>query len=225
VEIELDFPTDVMGEAPLVATMREYEAGQLVFESDEARGVIQVAPPSDPGDIPLAGGFNIKFTDSVTDQVREIRNGQFEVAAPAPAAEYSDAPYAESTWDDPDFGIVIDIWVVVTDETDPVYEEPADPADWSDYDSGGCEGDTYDSDDSYYHDESSGCESGDWDTTDTDSGGCEGDTYDDDSDSGFDCEGDSVEAARPSPRAMAMLLPLLALFLTRSLVRRGRHHR
>ena len=229
VEIELDFPADMAGEVPLVASMREFDDGEATFESTSARGVIQISPPP-RGEVPESGGFNIKFTapgpDSVEgtddDEVREIRSGRFEAASSPPPGVVYEPPYADTSWDDPDFGLIIEIWV--TSETD-------DTTYYEDDTAGGCEGDTYDDsydddysgcssdtyDDPYYDD--SGCGS---DTTFGDSSGCEGDTYDGGTDGGCSCEGDDTYASSgPDRRALALLLPVLALFSVRSLRRRA----
>ncbi len=228
VEIEMDFPTDVAGDVPLRAVMREYTGGEPTFASDAASGLIQVAPPGGSNRVPASGGFNLKFVShgpdgepsTDDDQVREIRNGRFELDVPPAAGEIYDTGYPESAWDDPDFGVIIEIWVTVEDEYDDTWDDGYDDGT---YDSGGCEGDTYDEYDTYDYDDSGGCDGGDWTSSDTDSGGCEGDTYDDTS-GGFDCdcEGDAAMAARPSRRAFALFLPVFAIFLTRSLLRRRR---
>ncbi|MBW2261071.1 MAG: hypothetical protein JRG91_03780 [Deltaproteobacteria bacterium] len=244
VEIEMDFPTDVAGDVPLRAVMREYAGGEPTFESDTASGVIQVAPPGGSNRIPAAGGFNLKFVShgpdgepsTGDDEVREIRNGRFELDDQPAVGDTYDVSYPESAWDDPDFGVVIEIWVYPDGEYDDDYyeddtyssggctgDEYQDDTYDDTYDSGGCEGDTYDDTYDYTYD-SGGCDSGDWTSSDTDSGGCEGDTYDDTSgDTGCDCEGDSaLTASRPSRRTFALFVPVFAIFITRSLLRRRR---
>ena len=238
VEIEMDFPTDVTGDVPLSAAMREYSGEGRTFESDAASGIIQVAPPGGSNRIPASGGFNLKFVShgpdgepgTDDDEVREIRNGRFELEqAPATGDTY-DTGYTDSTWDDPDFGVIIEIWVYPDGTYDDYYEdEPAgsgcegdtyDDSYDDSYDSGGCDGDTYDGtyDDTY---DSGGCDSGDWSSSDTDTSGCEGDTFGDTA-GGCECEGDTAMAARPSRRAFALFVPVFAIFLTRSLLRRRR---
>ncbi len=226
VEIEMDFPTDVTGDVPLVAVMREYADGEPTFESDAASGVIQLAPPGGSNRVPSTGGFNLKFVShgpdgepsTDDDEVREIRNGRFELDVKPASGDAYDTGYPESAWDDPDFGVIIEIWVYPDDTYDDYYVDTPDDT----YDSGGCEGDTYDEEDTV--DDSGGCDAGDWTSSDTSSGGCEGDTYDDtSSDVGCDCEGDTaVTARRPSRRSFALFVPVFAIFLTRSLLRRRR---
>jgi hypothetical protein len=240
VELELDFPTDIAGEVPVSATMREWEDGALAFESDAASGVIQMAPPGGSNRIPSAGGFNVRFASfgpdgersTEDDEVREIRNGRFQLDH-APAAEPYDPATHESYWDDPDFGVVVEIWVYPDGEYDDTYYEDdyyesgcgsdeyygEDAAHDDTYDSGGCEGDTYEEDP---YADSGGCDSDDWSSSEYDSGGCEGDTYDEEAGGyGCDCEGDSAVTARgPGRRAFALFVPAFAIFLTRSVLRR-----
>jgi hypothetical protein len=170
----------------------------------------------------------VRGTDD--DAVREIRNGRFQLAVPPPAEPYEPS-YAESTWDDPDFGVVVDIWIVVTDDfEEPYYQDTVtgdgssgcsgdttyDPYDES-YESGGCEGDLFATDETGY--DTGGCGSGSDTYEDTGSGGCEGDTSSDDS---WGCGDDEYAAARPPRRLLALALPALAIFVTRSILKRRR---
>jgi hypothetical protein len=221
--------------------MREFVGGEQTFGSDAVSGVILVAPPGGANRIPESGGFHLKFIDdgpdgeagSDDDIVREIRNGRFELDTAPPAGEVSECPWPESSWDDPDFGVIIEIWVYPEDEYDDAYDDEdhestgcEDDSTYEDSyydDSGGCEGDTYYEEDSYY-DDSGGCDTGSGDTsTYDDSSGCEGDTYDGGDSGGCDCEGDSALAARrPSRRTFALFVPAFAIFLTRSILGRRR---
>jgi hypothetical protein len=222
VEVELDFPTDAVGQVPSIAVLREYARGCQVFQTDLSRGMVNLVRAASEAPS-LAGSFELMFVDfgqdgvegTGDDEIRFLRHGTFAVSRHAFQATethtdyYYDFDYRH-TWDT---GVVLDIWISPDwgDETSEYYAydeaEGCEGDTWDDTNTvddhdgeGGCEGDTYDSG----HDEyDSGCGDETW--GDDDTGGCESDSdYDSgsggcdsdwDSDSGgcdFDCEGDTT---------------------------------
>ncbi len=221
VEMEMDFPTEEGTDTAIHAVMREYEQGELAFESTAVDGTIQIVFPGEPYRIPGYGSFHLRFLDAgpdgdagtTDDRIREIANAVFEIEgyvnSDAPAGVY----VPDDAWDDH--------WISPSLVTIVYY--PYDPYVDSYYHdegySSGCEGDTYEDD------TGSGCSGDTWDdsydTSSSDSSGCSGDTYDDGAGSG--CEGDyALFAPRQPRRLMALFIPAAAVFATRSLLSRRR---
>jgi hypothetical protein len=238
VEVELDFPTDAVGQVPSVAVLREYVGGCRVFHTDLSRGMVNLVRSA--SDSPtLAGSFELMFVDTGEDgmegtdddETRFLRHGMFAVSqAYREAAEtypdyYYDYDYRHS-WDG---GVIFDIWIAPdwSEESSVYYAydeaEGCEGDTWDDtaddYDGeGGCEGDTYDEG---YDEYDSGCSDETWGD---DTGGCDSDS-DWDSDSGgcdFDCEGDTYYGKKSSRRrgggSLACLMPLFIPFLLRRLL-------
>ncbi|MCA9537363.1 MAG: hypothetical protein KC620_00665 [Myxococcales bacterium] len=230
VVLSLAVPTDFIGRTALLSDQRiwlayrEYDSeGRLVFESTKPRdGRLELQRYGNTVDLRLWGTFadphepNIaRFLDSV--QV-------YFVGEETP-------PLARDT----DRGGSTTVYVDSSQGCDDGFDD--DPSPSAD-DSGGCEGDDFESSDDSA---SSGCEGDDWGDSSSggssdDSGGCEGDDVgggsDSDwggSDSSSSCEGDAVaagpgRAVRRSPRIVKLInyAPWLFVFLTLHLLRTRR---
>lgn len=232
VEVEMDFPTDEGADTGIRAMMREYRAGELVFESDVAAGRIRIVPPGEPDRIPGYGSFHLRFADAgedgepgtPDDEIREIRNATFQIEGHLGTDSPRCVDVSEDGWEDPWYGTgIVEVTYYPYDPWDSSYYQEEGYADTS----SGCQGDTYDDGwDDDYGETSGGCSGDTYDDPayyDGSSSGCEGDTYDD-SDPEWDCEDDeyALSAPRPPRRLLAFLMPGIALFFTRSILRRKR---
>jgi hypothetical protein len=244
-ELELDVPAYLGAEVrDLSASYREYAGGDPLFASDAVGGEIQLVPLSGE-DGPFAGIFDLRFIDYGRDDlrgtgdelVRTLRFGSFTLSGREP--ERPTRPI-EVRPDDVYVDVQVDIYI-----EDPAFDYYSDGCDDSTpegYNEGtGCEGDT-----STDPGGGAGCEG---DTVGDVGGGsgCEGDTPSDfdggggcagDTGGGGEgcssspgsggCEGDtfgtgSSARARPKGRTNRFFsagLPLLALLLTRFVLRR-----
>jgi hypothetical protein len=246
-ELEMDVPADVgAATREIRASYREYLAGEPLFMSSRVGGGISVVSLSGQ-DGPYAAVFDLLFTDfgpdgaalTPDDRVRSLRLGSLTLSGLEPQSpvrpEYT---WPDQVWVDVDADVVLD---------DPAYDYNygCDGSSPQGYGEGsGCEGDT-----STDPGGGAGCEgdtTGDvgggsgcsGDTTGDVGGGsgCSGDTTGDtgggsgcsgDS-AGGGCTGDTAPAVssplssnkrRPN-RVFSASLPLLALLLTRSILRR-----
>ncbi|MBI5491073.1 MAG: hypothetical protein HY905_27325 [Deltaproteobacteria bacterium] len=242
-ELEIDLPAYAGEEArDIDASYREYLAGAPVFRSERVGGGISIVS-LEGQDGPYAGEFDLLFTDpgpdgavgSVDDRVRSLRIGSFTLSGREPESR----PRPEYTWNDRVW-VDVDVGVVIDDPAYD-YQTGCDGSSPEGYSEGsGCEGDT-----STDPGGGGGCEgdtTGDvgggsgcsGDTTGNAGGGsgCSGDTGGGGGGcgggGGGGCEGDAGPSgtvargggARRGNRALSASLPLLALVVTRSILRR-----
>jgi hypothetical protein len=229
-ELEIDLPAWPGAETrDIDASYREYLAGAPVFRSVLVGGAIAIVSlDGDQG--AYAGEFDLVFTDpggdgavgTADDEVRSLRLGSFTLSGREPQSR----PRPEYTWNDR-------VWVDV--EVDVVIDDPA-----YEYDTG-CDGSAPEG-----YSEGAGCE-GDTSTDPGGGAGCTGDTTGDGGGGrgcsgdtgggGSGCSGDTggggcaggaspaaTSAGRATPRrpnrVLSASFPLLALLLTRAILRR-----